>query len=145
MKSIWEDIKMPVFPQLSGDVKTDVLIIGGGMAGGALRSVFTGRRRFLHRCRSRTDCRGHHRRDNCQGHIPARADLSEAGQPVWTLPGGTISSCQRGGGFRFSKAVPKHGLRLGGSGQLPLFPHGPDNFGDGAKRSAVHEISGTIC
>lgn len=33
MKSIWEDVKMPVFPQLSGDTKTDVLIIGGGMAG----------------------------------------------------------------------------------------------------------------
>ena len=30
MKSIWEDIKAPVFPQLSGDTKTDVLIIGGG-------------------------------------------------------------------------------------------------------------------
>lgn len=33
MKSIWEDINMPAFPRLSGDTKTDVLIIGGGMAG----------------------------------------------------------------------------------------------------------------
>jgi len=34
MKSIWmEDIKRPHFEQLEGDMKTDVLIIGGGMAG----------------------------------------------------------------------------------------------------------------
>ena len=37
MKSIWEesirDIKMPSFSELGDDIKTDVLIIGGGMAG----------------------------------------------------------------------------------------------------------------
>ena len=34
MKSIWmEDIERPHFEQLEGDIKTDVLIIGGGMAG----------------------------------------------------------------------------------------------------------------
>ncbi len=34
MKSIWmEDIKRPHFKQLNGDIKTDVLIIGGGMTG----------------------------------------------------------------------------------------------------------------
>ena len=34
MKSIWyKDVKMPVFPQIHGDYKTDVLIIGGGFAG----------------------------------------------------------------------------------------------------------------
>ena len=33
MESIWQDVKMPRFPQLQGDIRTDVLIIGGGMAG----------------------------------------------------------------------------------------------------------------
>lgn len=34
MESIWQrDVKMPVFPQLQGDIKTDVLMIGGGIAG----------------------------------------------------------------------------------------------------------------
>lgn len=34
MKSIWmDDIKIPEFKALQGDIKTDVLIIGGGMAG----------------------------------------------------------------------------------------------------------------
>ena len=33
MESIWQDVKMPHFPQLQGDIHTDVLIIGGGMAG----------------------------------------------------------------------------------------------------------------
>lgn len=34
MKSVWnEDITMPSFPDLQGSIKTDVLIIGGGMAG----------------------------------------------------------------------------------------------------------------
>lgn len=34
MISLWEDTtKMPSFPKLDQDIKTDVLIIGGGMAG----------------------------------------------------------------------------------------------------------------
>ena len=33
MESIWKDIEMPRFRPLSGDTKTDVLVIGGGMAG----------------------------------------------------------------------------------------------------------------
>ena len=33
MKSIWADESMPRFPQLRSNIKTDVLIIGGGMAG----------------------------------------------------------------------------------------------------------------
>ena len=34
MKSLWsKTVIMPDFPKLKGDVKTDVLIIGGGMAG----------------------------------------------------------------------------------------------------------------
>lgn len=34
LKSLWLDtVKMPVFPQLRKDIKTDVLIIGGGIAG----------------------------------------------------------------------------------------------------------------
>ncbi|MBQ8834539.1 MAG: FAD-dependent oxidoreductase [Oscillospiraceae bacterium] len=33
MESIWQDVTMPRFPMLAGDIKTDVLIIGGGMAG----------------------------------------------------------------------------------------------------------------
>ena len=33
MKSIWQDTHLPSFPALPGDTKTDVLIIGGGMAG----------------------------------------------------------------------------------------------------------------
>jgi len=34
MDSIWEkDVQMPQFPALEGDVKTDVLIIGGGLTG----------------------------------------------------------------------------------------------------------------
>lgn len=34
MKSIWQDsVSMPGFPQLKGDAKTDVLVIGGGIAG----------------------------------------------------------------------------------------------------------------
>ena len=33
MKSVWQKTALPQFPQLEGDLKTDVLIIGGGMAG----------------------------------------------------------------------------------------------------------------
>ena len=33
MESIWNDFEMPRFRPLSGDTKTDVLVIGGGMAG----------------------------------------------------------------------------------------------------------------
>ncbi len=33
MKSIWNNIKKPRFNSLQGDIKTDVLIIGGGMCG----------------------------------------------------------------------------------------------------------------
>ncbi len=33
MKSVWSDFSMPKFEQLSGDIKTDVLIVGGGLAG----------------------------------------------------------------------------------------------------------------
>ncbi len=33
MKSVWQETYLPSFPQLEGDIKTDVLIIGGGMAG----------------------------------------------------------------------------------------------------------------
>ncbi|MBE6915425.1 MAG: FAD-dependent oxidoreductase [Ruminococcaceae bacterium] len=33
MESIWNDIKKPKFSTLEGDIKTDVLIIGGGMCG----------------------------------------------------------------------------------------------------------------
>ena len=33
MKSIWQKVSMPQFRSLKGDIKTDVLIIGGGIAG----------------------------------------------------------------------------------------------------------------
>ena len=33
MKSVWQETALPRFPRLEGDIKTDVLIIGGGMAG----------------------------------------------------------------------------------------------------------------
>ena len=34
MESIWrESAQLPQYPQLEGDVSTDVLVIGGGMAG----------------------------------------------------------------------------------------------------------------
>ena len=33
MRSIWSDFELPRHPLLRGDIKTDVLIIGGGMAG----------------------------------------------------------------------------------------------------------------
>ena len=33
MKSVWQETQLPQFPTLEGDIKTDVLIIGGGMAG----------------------------------------------------------------------------------------------------------------
>ena len=33
MESIWNDFELPGFRPLSGDTKTDVLVIGGGMAG----------------------------------------------------------------------------------------------------------------
>ncbi len=33
VRSVWEDAERPVFPVLDGDITTDVLVIGGGMAG----------------------------------------------------------------------------------------------------------------
>ena len=42
MKSIWQETKIPEFPSLDGDIKTDVAIVGGGMAG--LLTAY-----FLHR------------------------------------------------------------------------------------------------
>lgn len=33
MQSIWNEVPLPCFPALQGDIKTDVLVIGGGMAG----------------------------------------------------------------------------------------------------------------
>ena len=33
-QSIWErDVEFPSFPKLEGDIKTDVLVIGGGLCG----------------------------------------------------------------------------------------------------------------
>ncbi len=32
-KSLWQEIKLPRFSKLDGDIETDILIIGGGMAG----------------------------------------------------------------------------------------------------------------
>ena len=43
MKSVWQETALPRFPQLDGDIKTDVLIIGGGIAG-----ILTAY--FLHQC-----------------------------------------------------------------------------------------------
>lgn len=31
--SVWQETNLPNFPKLEGDINTDVLIIGGGMAG----------------------------------------------------------------------------------------------------------------
>ena len=33
MDSIWAKTTMPSFPRLNGDTDTDILIIGGGIAG----------------------------------------------------------------------------------------------------------------
>lgn len=33
MKSVWENVRLPEFPELYGDIRTDVLIIGGGITG----------------------------------------------------------------------------------------------------------------
>lgn len=33
MRSVWQETELPRFPKLEGDIRTDVLIIGGGMAG----------------------------------------------------------------------------------------------------------------
>ena len=34
MESIWrESVRLPQYPRLEGEVSTDVLVIGGGMAG----------------------------------------------------------------------------------------------------------------
>lgn len=33
MESLWKETKLPRFPHLEGDIRTDVLVIGGGMAG----------------------------------------------------------------------------------------------------------------
>ena len=33
MKSVWEETALPRYPKLKGDIKTDVLIVGGGIAG----------------------------------------------------------------------------------------------------------------
>ena len=33
LESVWNDIQMPEFPRLNHDIQTDVLIVGGGMAG----------------------------------------------------------------------------------------------------------------
>ena len=33
LESVWNDIQMPEFPKLEHDIQTDVLIVGGGMAG----------------------------------------------------------------------------------------------------------------
>ena len=33
MRSVWQETALPEFPQLKGDMNTDVLIIGGGLAG----------------------------------------------------------------------------------------------------------------
>ena len=33
MRSVWSAAKLPQFPSQNGDIKTDVLIIGGGIAG----------------------------------------------------------------------------------------------------------------
>ena len=34
MNSLWQEtVKRPAFPTLSGDLSTDVLVVGGGMAG----------------------------------------------------------------------------------------------------------------
>ena len=46
MESVWNDFDLPAFRPLSGDTKTDVLVIGGGMAG--LLCAHTLRRAGVH-------------------------------------------------------------------------------------------------
>ncbi len=61
MGSVWmDDLRMPCFPPLWGQARTDVLIIGGGMTGPALRPYAAKRGGGLRRGGGGLHRRGHH-------------------------------------------------------------------------------------
>ena len=71
MSSLWtENIEMPEFPTLEKDIRTQVLIIGGGMAGVLcayfLQQASVGKRPHLS---------GRDRAYNCKNYGAARIDL----------------------------------------------------------------------
>ena len=74
MKSLWENTaKRPDFKVLDGDKKTDVLIIGGGMAG--VLCAFEMKNRGVDTFRSGKNRYGNNTQHHRQNHLSARIDI----------------------------------------------------------------------
>ena len=75
MESIWKKTaELPEFHTLTKDIRTKVLIIGGGMAG-ILRLFFAAVRGGLLSVRGRYHLQRRDRKYDSKDHITARADL----------------------------------------------------------------------
>lgn len=96
MDSIWtKTVTMPSFPALEGDIKTDVLIIGGGMAG-ILCAYFLqeqGVDYLLAEGRNLLRC---DEKYNSENHFPARTHLPENCEAEGNGDGSHVSGCQSG-------------------------------------------------
>ena len=76
MESLWEQTwKQPNFPAQDGDMDTDVLIIGGGIAGVLCALSATLCRSALYIGGSRNNMQRHHQKHYRQDYLSARANL----------------------------------------------------------------------
>lgn len=76
MESIWKKTaELPEFHTLTKDIRTKVLIIGGGMAGHSVRLFFAAVRGGLLSVRGRYHLQRRDRKYDSKDHITARADL----------------------------------------------------------------------
>ena len=94
MISLWEDASLPHFPRLQGDTKTDVLIVGGGIAG-LLTAIFSAAGRDSLYCSgSRTNQQRHHQVHHRQSYLPAWTNIPENGRKIWDRNRRTVSGSQ---------------------------------------------------
>ena len=76
MQSVWEQTSQKKsFEQLKGDIKTEVLIIGGGIAGVLCAYLLETGGRSVCAGGSGNDRRRRHRKDHRQDHLAARLAL----------------------------------------------------------------------
>lgn len=121
MKEIWtKGLKIPRFPQLDGDTSTEILVIGGGMAGVLCARELQSRGVECLLVEGRTVGSGITSGTTAvlsTLHDPLCQDL---GGPVW--PGGcpTVCSGQLGGFGEIQNPGPAVCLQLGGAAPLPL-------------------------
>ena len=142
MESIWTStVTMPHFPPLWGDVRTDVLVIGGGMAGLLCARALQEAGINCAVAEAKTIAGGITKNTTAKNHSPARPDFLGASEPLWCGARKTLLAGQPGclGSIRYPMSANR--LRLYGAGSFHLFQNRPANSGTGALRPGCHWLS----